>query len=78
MHAWVSPYLADVKKVMGGGGEGVKGEREREMCNKEKIQEWKTTDKKKNLNHLEKKPQNLKPELKQWCDVKMQRTITTK
>lgn len=73
MHAWASPYLADVKKVMEGGGEEWK-----EMCNKEKIQEWKTTDKKKNLHHLEKKPQNLKPELKQWCDVKMQRTITTK
>lgn len=60
-------------------GEGRSEGRERkEMCNKEKIQEWKTTDKKKNLHHLEKKNQNLKPELKQWCDVKMQRTITTK
>lgn len=31
MHAWVSPYLADVKKVMGGGGEEWR-EREKEKC----------------------------------------------
>lgn len=38
-------------------GEGRSEGRERkEMCNKEKIQEWKTTDKKKNLNRLEKNP----------------------